>query len=222
MTMLEEYFCNVYANCLWGPGSGVGSIPKNTVHYRRVLKTLLTELGIRTVLDIGCGDWQLGNLVPWGDIGYTGIDIVPDLVAANQERYGSPRRRFMHGNALEMALPPADLLILKDVMQHWLPEEILHFLPQLDRYRYSLITNDGHESKEPPKWYQRWRSVKPLEWHDRWHPIVLDEPPYNFRPGRIVLVDHLRRTYPPKITTLYERLGGLGSNGAQAGENKGS
>ena len=109
----------------------------------------------------------------------------------------------MHGNALEMTLPSADLLILKDVMQHWLPEEILGFLPQLDRYRYALVTNDVPASQEPIEWYQRWRRGRPLKWHDRWHPVVLDEPPYSFRPGRVVLVDHIHRKFPPKLTTLY-------------------
>src|SRR5262249_21549647 len=38
-------------------------------------------------------------------------------------------------------LPVADLLIVKDVMQHWSNHSILSFLPSLRRYSFALVTN---------------------------------------------------------------------------------
>jgi hypothetical protein len=40
-----------------------------------------------------------------------------------------------------MQLPAADLLIAKDVFQHWSDEAVLEFLPVLARFKYALITN---------------------------------------------------------------------------------
>jgi hypothetical protein len=38
-------------------------------------------------------------------------------------------------------LPEAELLIVKDVMQHWSDKAVVAFLPVLARFRYALITN---------------------------------------------------------------------------------
>ena len=54
-----EYFKQVYAKGKWGKGSGVGSDPRNVPDYIGVLQTFLRDMQIRSVVDVGCGDWQL-------------------------------------------------------------------------------------------------------------------------------------------------------------------
>ena len=49
--------------------------------------------------------------------------------------------RFQHFSTNWSELPAADLLIAKDVLQHWSHSTILEWLPTLRRYRFSLITN---------------------------------------------------------------------------------
>lgn len=47
--------------------------------------------------------------VDLGAIRYVGVDIVPEIVARNRERYGdSDRRHFIVGDATSDPLPPAD------------------------------------------------------------------------------------------------------------------
>ncbi len=115
---MKQIFEEMYQKKIWGGGSGVGSLPEATVRYRAVLQKLLTDYQVRSVVDIGCGDWQTGSLVDWTGIEYTGIDIVPEVIEADRKRYGRRGRHFLCGNVLEMSPPAADLLIIKDVLQH--------------------------------------------------------------------------------------------------------
>ena len=49
---------------------------------------------------------------------YTGVEVVPQLVASNQERYGSPRVRFVERDLSNEPLPSADLVICRDCLVH--------------------------------------------------------------------------------------------------------
>ncbi len=185
-----EYFCKAYDEHLWGQGSGIGSKQEHTVCYRQVLEELLRAHEVRSVLDIGCGDCQCFALIRWGGVQYTGIDIVPGLVANLNQHWGSANVHFVHGDVLAMqVLPPADLLIIKDVMQHWTDEEILGFLPTLDHYRLALVTNDVDD------WQHYYR------WHERWRPVDLRRPPFRRR-GEILLENRTIPQSPTKITML--------------------
>lgn len=188
-----EYFTKAYDEKLWGGGSGVGSRQQYTSHYRQILEGLLQRLPITSVLDIGCGDGTLYSLVHWGQVQYTGIDIVPEVVTRLSHQYGGLNTHFFHGDVLAMqVVPPADLLIAKDVLQHWTDEEILRFLPIMDRYRFALITNDIYAK------------CGQYKWHARWRPVDLRRSPFN-RVGEVLLENRSIPDSPPKVTMLFRR-----------------
>ena len=85
---MKTIFEEMYQKKIWGGGSGVGSLPEATVRYRAVLQKLLADYHVRSVVDIGCGDWQTGSRVDWTGIEYTGIDIVAEVIEADRKRYG--------------------------------------------------------------------------------------------------------------------------------------
>jgi SAM-dependent methyltransferase len=150
-----EVFDFVYAANIWGGASGgsigtsgEGSADAATAPYRDFLAGFMREKGIASVHDVGCGDWQLGRLIDWTGIDYVGVDV-SSAVMRNTRKYAAKNIRFVEGAAREMELPRADLLILKDVLQHWSNDDILRFLPKLGGFRYSLITNGGNPAKAP-------------------------------------------------------------------------
>src|SRR5947209_9563731 len=57
---------------------------------RREIPALLRRYRARSLLDLPCGEaaWLAGADLK--GIGYTGGDIVPDIVASNSRRYGGP------------------------------------------------------------------------------------------------------------------------------------
>lgn len=72
-----------------------------------------------------------------------GVDIVPELIAYNCQSFANENIEFIDGDIRTQSMPKADLLLCKDVLQHWDIQSIRTFLSRnLTRYRYALITND--------------------------------------------------------------------------------
>jgi SAM-dependent methyltransferase len=141
MSSLQERFTAIYADNVWGYGSGEGSLPVNTEGYICFLQEFMNDHGIQSVVDLGCGDWQFSHLINWGGIQYKGFDVVQSVIDRNRAHYAKPNISFDLSPTNLADLPKADLLIVKDVLQHWRDERIAEFLPSLKRYPFALITN---------------------------------------------------------------------------------
>ena len=138
---MRQQFEEIYAENKWLYGSGEGSQPHHTKRYTAFLQNFLQENKIRSVVDMGCGDWQFSQFIDWTGIDYRGFDIVGAVIEANQRKFSGPGVRFQLALGDGSDLPCADLLIAKDVLQHWSNDAIRQFLPNLRKYRYCLITN---------------------------------------------------------------------------------
>lgn len=138
---MRQQFEEIYAENKWLYGSGEGSQTHHTKRYAAFLQNFLRENQIRSVVDMGCGDWQFSQFIDWAGIDYQGFDIVSAVVEANQQKFSRPGVRFQLALGDGSDLPSADLLIAKDVLQHWSNDAIREFLPNLTKYRYCLITN---------------------------------------------------------------------------------
>lgn len=139
---MECVFSDIYSRDAWSHGSGPGSTPAVTAPYRNFLEGFIQQNEIRTIVDLGCGDWQFSKLINWGDADYVGLDCVSTLIDRNNELYGRDKVRFIHRNALlEEEFPRRDLIIIKDVLQHWIDEDIHSLIPKLCSFRFVLFTN---------------------------------------------------------------------------------
>lgn len=116
-------------------------MPENTVLYRNFLQGFLKENNIKSVLDFGCGDWQFSRFIDWSGISYIGVDVVLSIIEANRKQYGRDTIRFELIDSTWTDMPSADLILVKDVLQHWPNLAIEAFKPKLRSYNCSLITN---------------------------------------------------------------------------------
>jgi SAM-dependent methyltransferase len=173
----KAVFEMIYRKSKWGNGSGSGSSEAVTRPYRQFLQNFLRKHAIRSVLDVGCGDWQFSQHMNWTGIDYLGVDA-SETALISARRFERPGVRFQRVDAMGDDLPPADLLIAKDVLQHWSSDDILKFLPRLDRYRHVLITN-GFPPKLLPK------TNAPFRTGTSYRPIDLQLEPFNL-PGEYV------------------------------------
>lgn len=140
--MMEEIFTEVYANNCWDVGSGPGSYASVTRDYRHFLETFMIQNSIEKIVDLGCGDWQFSKLIDWENKKYLGLDCVRPLVDQNALKYGSDHINFEYCDFSQVdSLPDGDLVIVKDVLQHWRFAEIADFLPKLEKYQFVIITN---------------------------------------------------------------------------------
>jgi SAM-dependent methyltransferase len=169
----SEIFDTIYRLDLWHGGSGPGSSEELTRGYRNFLNYFMRANRIASVVDLGCGDWQIARHMNWTGIDYVGADV-SELVLQTTQKFARDGVAFLRTDAVTDPLPAADLLIAKDVFQHWPNADILTFLTQLPKYRAALITNtwapDG-----------RARCNEDIHVGD-WRPINLAMPPFNL-PG---------------------------------------
>jgi hypothetical protein len=104
--------------------SGPGSTITQTQFLRPELEVLLGEFGVRSLIDAPCGDFNWMRVVDLSGIDYLGVDVVPALIARNRELYGAFGYRFECADVRKDPLPPADLVLIRDLFFHFPTEDI--------------------------------------------------------------------------------------------------
>ncbi len=162
----EQIFTHIYANNVWGDDesvSGVGSNLEQTAILRDNLPSLLRELGVRTLLDVPCGDFHWLSHTKLGVDRYIGADIVADLIHANQQRYQSarPAISFVQMNLLEDDLGRHDLILCRDCLVHFSNEHVRRALKQIAKSgsTYLLTTTYPGRVNERDIATGQWRAL---------------------------------------------------------------
>ena len=96
--------------------SGPGSCLAQTQEIRRGLPYLLQSLDARSLVDAPCGDFNWMKHVVLGLDDYVGIDIVYDIVAENQKKFGGGCRQFIKADIIRDNLPRADVILCRDCL----------------------------------------------------------------------------------------------------------
>lgn len=137
---MEEVFAHMYAQEQKSPRSWK-SVLQNSQTFIQFLEIFLQCNNIRSVIDIGCGDWSFSRYIQWGDVQYLGIDIVQPIIKKNLNQFAARNIRFLHADVLEMDLPKADLLLCKDVFHYWPNEKIERIVAQFQQFNHCLISD---------------------------------------------------------------------------------
>lgn len=134
----------------WGCHSGGGSEPYWNIDYRAFLERFIRMNNIRSIVDIGCGDWQFSRFINFDEVSYRGFDVVDSVVQRNRALYQSETVTF-HKMPVDLAeVPQADLLVMKDVLQHLPDAEIMRYKAGLfDRYPRCLLSNSYRKHETP-------------------------------------------------------------------------
>lgn len=176
-----DVFSDVYERDLWNGGSGPGSAPENTVEYRRFLQEFLDGFDYPVkVVDLGCGDWRIGELMDWSGVDYVGVDVVPEVIEANRRRDTPDNVSFVCLDALVDDLPEGDVLIVKDVLQHWPNADVVRLLDAAEeRFTFTVVTNDVSSKSHPAK-------VNSDIALGDWRPVDIERAPFDR-----VAIDHV-------------------------------
>ena len=172
---IGETFRHVYRSNLWCGAesvSGEGASPDHTTQIQLMLPALLQELAVETLLDVPCGDFGWMRLLDLPVSRYIGGDIVPEIVARNQQQYGTARRQFIGLDLTQDQLPSADLLLCRDCFVHLSFADIQRAMSNITRtqVRYLLTTTfpDCEENED-------------ITTGD-WRLLNLERPPFNLPP----------------------------------------
>ena len=124
-------FSDIYAQKAWGDGesaSGPGSNFARAILFRDDLERLIRDLRVRTLLDAPCGDFNWLSRFDLAVDRYIGVDIVPELILGNREKFGGKQRDFRRLDIVSDRLPRADLIFCRDGLVHLSNAEVLSTL----------------------------------------------------------------------------------------------
>jgi SAM-dependent methyltransferase len=141
-------FSSIYQHGVWGGGSGAGSNIERTALYAGLVQHLIASRSVRSIVDLGCGDWRFSRHLDFAGVDYLGVDVVPAVIAANNAQFARAGIRFELADVASFPLPACDLVLCKDVLQHLSNSNVLRVFSQLAHGRCWLITNDFHPVNE--------------------------------------------------------------------------
>jgi FkbM family methyltransferase len=156
---LIKVFTEVYETNKWGDNdnpkyegsSGFGSaLEYNEKTYIPFMHKFFKEYKIKSVVDLGCGDFRIGLLLyDKTNIDYTGYDAYKGVIDYNNDKFKEYTNfHFIHSDFTSVQarqnINNADLCIIKDVLQH-LPNKIvikfLDYITKSNKFKYILLIN---------------------------------------------------------------------------------
>lgn len=143
----KDAMAQVYAMKLWGGStadfySGEGSHDVDLVQpYLDVVISFLTSFETPlAVCDLGCGDFNVGKELVGYTQKYVAVDIVPDLIMRNKEKFKLENLEFQYLDIALYDLPSGDCAILRQVLQHLSNAEVLGIAARLPHLKYVILT----------------------------------------------------------------------------------
>ena len=143
----KDAMAQVYEKNLWGGQegdfySGSGSHhPEVVKPYIEVVASFLNSLEeAPTVVDLGCGDFNIGSkLLPLVKR-YEAVDIVPNLIERNKKMFVADNLTFHCLDIAKDDWPKGEVAIVRNVLQHISNKEISAVVEKLSDFKYILLT----------------------------------------------------------------------------------
>jgi hypothetical protein len=197
VSSVEKVFTDIYRERKWGAAlggeefdSGLGSAQSDAVQeYVNAVIALASEKGFtgKTFVDIGCGDFRIGSrLLPSVGL-YIGVDVVRPLIERNRRLFTQNHVRFEHADATRAPLPPGEVCLLRQVLQHLSNRQIMAILRKLDQYKWVIITE--HVPTETNLTTPNLDKLHGADIRARRHSgVYLDQPPFGIPSKNLSLV----------------------------------
>ncbi len=118
----QNIFTHIWRNNIWQSPesrSGPGSTVARTVDFRAALEAFLHGVNAKSIYDAPCGDfvWMQHVTLPEG-ASYIGADVVPEMIADLQHRYGHARRQFVVADIVLDPPPSVDVWLCRECLFH--------------------------------------------------------------------------------------------------------
>lgn len=180
---LHSVFEEIAKNNSWGDResvSGSGSTFNATIKIRNEIPKLLMKYGIRSILDLPCGDinWIkfLFPFIESDNIRYTGADIATSVLNKNYHHEGE-LIKFETLDMCNSKLPQVDLIFSRDVLGHLDYENCFKALVN--------IKNSGAKYWLTTSFVNTDNVLQDIQ-AGQWYPINLLRSPFNLIPIEII------------------------------------
>ena len=194
----EALFTTIYEKNKWGSDetrSGPSSTLSRTESLRTTLPELFTHLGIKSILDCGCGDWNWMKTVDLSNISsYIGVDIVNPLLTTLQASYSTPTIVFEKLDVLHDPPETADLWFARDLLCLYTPKEYLLFFQNFIKSNSKYLAITSIQTDDPYTEYAI----------GGWQPVSLLNEPFEL-PEPLLKLDDGHQWFRKKDMLVYDR-----------------
>ena len=152
-----EIFNKIYNNKVWGvnkdgyANSGAGSyLPYIIYPYIDVVNSLLFKIKPDSVVDLGCGDFNVGENFTFKIKKYIACDVSSVIIERNKLQYKNLTNvEFKQLDISSDVLPKGEIAFVRQVLQHLSNNSIKKFIDNVNKfkpYKYILITEHISDS----------------------------------------------------------------------------
>lgn len=138
----KQIFNDIYKNQSWGFDSGPGSDPENAKEWINLVNSFIIKNNIKSILDLGCGDWRLGKELNLDSVDYVGVDV-SSIIIEKIKHNEKENIKFINHDIESFDFLDVDLILIKDVLQHLKLESVKNIVDKIVAHgKYALICND--------------------------------------------------------------------------------
>lgn len=146
---IAHAFSEIYRKKFWGIDgalpycSGSGSRGPAVQAYVDFLRIFIERHKIRSIIDLGCGDFVVGGQIAPEVDRYVGVDVVPELIEHLRRTYKARGLEFLCLDITKDELPDADLCLVRQVFKHLSNDEIASALSRRilpGGFKYILVS----------------------------------------------------------------------------------
>ncbi|GJG94637.1 bifunctional 2-polyprenyl-6-hydroxyphenol methylase/3-demethylubiquinol 3-O-methyltransferase UbiG [Cupriavidus pauculus] len=210
---LREVFSNVYETGAWGVAedpaefySGSSSHDPTIVDtYVKAVTAYLASMPSRPdVVDLGCGDFNIGKRIRPACARYIACDVVEPVVRSNRTRFAGLDVDFRCVDITSEPLPAGDVVFLRQVLDHLDNALIAEVLARLTPYRILILTEYSPATPGfTPNLDKPIGSALRL-WGEKPSAIELTAPPFNLKVLSTRLLCEVKDSGGVIRTTAYE------------------
>jgi SAM-dependent methyltransferase len=209
-----DIFSAIYREGKWGTKSewafcsGSGShCPDLVQPYISAVCNFLSSLPCPpSVVDLGCGDFNIGRQLRPHCGRYIACDVVPELIDHNQKKFGGLQVDFRCLDIVQDDLPVGEVALLRQVLQHLSNPQITRVVRKLYKYRFLVLTEHLPANKEFPA--NKEQSTGGGVRLSQGSGVVLTKPPFEMREKSEIVLCTMNQTLNQRAgivkTTLHE------------------
>lgn len=178
---VKEVFTEIEKENVWieeETKSGIGSSILQTKKIVEQIPKVLSDLNIKSIFDIPCGDFNWFQKIDLTGKVYCGGDIVEKIITHNNSKYKKDNINFIVFNLLEEIPTNYDLIFCRDCLVHFSYADIEKALYNIKKSgsKYFITTTFPEEESNENIITGGWR------------PIDLTKEPFNF-PQPIMIIN---------------------------------
>ena len=185
-----EVFEKIYEEKRWGTSdikdrkysSGDGTRDKEIVgkYIDAVTVFLSKKEGLKSGLDLGCGDFSVGAAFCSLFEDYQAMDVAKNVIKENKAIYKSKNVRFSVLDLSSGQIPSTDVILVRQVLQHLSNTEIKKFIKNIEgKFQHLIVT----ESLSKSMFFKSNKDINTgpgIRIHEK-SGVVLEEDPFNLK-----------------------------------------